>query len=55
MNEKIEALREKFKNLDMQGMIITNPVSIRYLKMFILQMEDIWRLLIVLLQSRMKL
>ncbi|MBR1654714.1 MAG: aminopeptidase P family protein [Clostridia bacterium] len=31
MNEKIEALREKFKNLDMQGMIITNPVSIRYL------------------------
>lgn len=31
MNEKIEALREKLKNLDLQGMIITNPVSIRYL------------------------
>ncbi len=31
MNEKIQALREKFKNMDMQGMIITNPVSIRYL------------------------
>ena len=31
MNEKIEALREKFKNLDLQGMIITNPVNIRYL------------------------
>ena len=31
MNEKIEALREKLKNLDLQGMIITNPISIRYL------------------------
>ena len=31
MNEKIEALREKLKNLDLQGMIITNPVNIRYL------------------------
>ena len=31
MNEKIEALREKMKVLDLQGMIITNPVSIRYL------------------------
>lgn len=31
MNEKIEALREKLKNLDLQGMIITNPKNIRYL------------------------
>lgn len=31
MNEKIEALREKLKILDLQGMIITNPVNIRYL------------------------
>ncbi len=31
MNEKIEALREKLKSLNMQGMIITNPVNIRYL------------------------
>ena len=31
MNEKIETLREKLKNLDLQGMIITNPVNIRYL------------------------
>ena len=31
MNEKIEALREKLKNLDLQGMIVTNPVNIRYL------------------------
>lgn len=31
MNEKIEALRERLKSLDLQGMIITNPVNIRYL------------------------
>ena len=31
MNEKIEALREKLRSLDLQGMIITNPVNIRYL------------------------
>ena len=31
MNEKIEALREKLKSLDLQGMIITNPKNIRYL------------------------
>ena len=31
MNEKIEVLREKLRNLDLQGMIITNPVNIRYL------------------------
>ncbi len=31
LNEKIEALREKMKSLNMQGMIITNPTSIRYL------------------------
>ena len=31
LNEKIEALREKLKSMNMQGMIITNPVSIKYL------------------------
>ena len=31
MNEKIEGLRERLKGLDLQGMIITNPISIRYL------------------------
>lgn len=31
MNEKIKWLREKMKMLDMQGMIISNPVNIRYL------------------------
>lgn len=31
MNQKIELLREKLKNLDLQGMIITNPINIRYL------------------------
>lgn len=31
MNEKIEALRDKLKSLDLQGMIITNPINIRYL------------------------
>ena len=31
VNEKIEGLREKLKGLDLQGMIITNPISIRYL------------------------
>ena len=31
MNERIENLREKLKSLDLQGMIITNPVNIRYL------------------------
>lgn len=31
MNEKIEALREKMKSMNMQGMIISNPISIRYL------------------------
>lgn len=31
MNEKIIALREKLKSLDLQGMIITNPINIRYL------------------------
>ena len=31
MNSKIKWLREKMKMLDMQGMIITNPVNIRYL------------------------
>ena len=31
MNTKIKWLREKMKMLDMQGMIITNPINIRYL------------------------
>lgn len=31
MNEKIEGLREKLKSLNLQGMIITNPINIRYL------------------------
>ncbi len=31
MNDRIRLLREKLKNLDLQGMIITNPVNIRYL------------------------
>ena len=31
MNERIENLREKLKSLDLQGMIITNPINIRYL------------------------
>lgn len=31
MNEKIKWLREKIKGLDIQGMIISNPVNIRYL------------------------
>lgn len=31
MNERIENLRERLRNLDLQGMIITNPINIRYL------------------------
>ena len=31
MNTKIKWLREKIKMLDMQGMIVSNPVNIRYL------------------------
>ena len=31
MNNKIKWLREKMKMLDMQGMIVSNPVNIRYL------------------------
>ena len=31
MNEKIKWLREKIKSLDMQGMIVTNPINIKYL------------------------
>ena len=31
MNYKIRALREKLKNLNLEGMIITNPVNIKYL------------------------
>ena len=31
MNEKIKWLRNKLLGLDMQGIIITNPINIRYL------------------------
>ena len=31
MNTKIYWLRERLKNLDMQGMIVSNPVNVRYL------------------------
>ncbi len=31
MNEKIRLLRERLRNLKMEGMIVTNPVSIKYL------------------------
>ena len=31
MNYKIRTLREKLKNLNLEGMIVTNPVNIRYL------------------------
>lgn len=31
MNEKMKWLREKLRLLDMQGMIISNPVNIYYL------------------------
>ena len=31
MNTKIKWLREKLKMLDMQGMIVSNPVNIKYL------------------------
>lgn len=31
MNEKIRLLRERLRNLKLEGMIVTNPVSIKYL------------------------
>ncbi len=31
MNQKIKWLREKMRGLDMQGMIVSNPINIRYL------------------------
>ena len=31
MNEKIRLLRERLRNLNMEGMIVTNPMSIKYL------------------------
>ena len=31
MNYKMRALRERMKNLNLEGMIVTNPINIRYL------------------------
>ena len=31
MNEKIKWLREKLSTLDLDGMIVSNPVNIKYL------------------------
>lgn len=31
MNEKIRHLREKLKSLNLDGMIVSNPISIKYL------------------------
>ena len=31
MNNKIKWLREKIRGLDMQGMIVSNPINIKYL------------------------
>ena len=31
MNEKIRLLRERLRSLNMDGMIVTNPMSIKYL------------------------
>ena len=31
MNEKIRLLRERLRNLNMEGMIVTNPINIKYL------------------------
>ena len=31
MNEKIKCLREKLRGLDMQGMIVSNPINVKYL------------------------
>ena len=31
MNEKIKWLREKMRGLDIQGMIVSDPLNIRYL------------------------
>lgn len=31
MNERIRLLRERLRNLNMEGMIVTNPISIKYL------------------------
>lgn len=31
MNAKIRCIREKLKSLDMQGMIVSNPINIKYL------------------------
>ena len=31
MNERIQALRHKMVGLDLQGMIISNPINVKYL------------------------
>lgn len=31
MNYKMRALRERMKSLNLEGMIVTNPINIRYL------------------------
>ena len=31
MNYKIRTLRERLKNLNLEGMIVSNPVNIKYL------------------------
>ena len=31
MNYKIRALREKLKSLNLEGMIVSNPINIKYL------------------------
>ena len=31
MNERIQALRHKMAGLDLQGMIISNPINVKYL------------------------
>lgn len=31
MNEKIRLLRERLRSLNLEGMIVTNPINIKYL------------------------
>ena len=47
MNQKMQWLRNQLLSLNLQGMIVSNPVNIRYLtniqekKIFLLQIQDI--------------